>query len=275
MTPHPDSLRVTVLGCGAIGSTVASALSSGTVKNAHLVGVVVRRPDAPEVAPFPVIPIDEALQRSDLIVECAGVDAVRDEGLRDEGLRVIESGVDLLVSSVGALVDESFRKQIMTGGPGRCLVTSGAMGGIDVLGAASRDGGLSTLSLVTTKTPAAVVQPWMSDTQREEVLAAAGPTTVFSGNVREAIRLFPRSLNVAVALALATDLWDELTVTMIADKGATLTAHAVNASGTSGDYEFTMRHRPHPQNPATSSIVPAALLQDIENLAQQPRYHSG
>ena len=262
MMPSPDSLRVTVLGCGAIGSTVASALSEGAVKNAHLAGVVVRRPESVEASHFPLLTLDDALQHSDLVVECASVDAVR-----DEGPRVIAAGVDLLISSVGALVDDTFRAVMMTGGPGRCILTSGAMGGLDVLGAASRDGGLTTASLVTTKAPAAVVQAWMSETQREEVLTAEHPITVFHGDVREAIELFPRSLNVAVALALATDLWDQLTVTMIADPDAILTTHVVTASGTSGDYSFTMRHRPHSRNPATSGVVPAALLRDIERRA--------
>lgn len=104
----------------------------------------------------------------------------------------------------------------------------------------------------------------MSQAERKNLTEAEGPTTVFHGNVLDAITLFPRSLNVAVALALATNLWDELVISMVADRGASLTTHSVNPSGSSGDYEFTMRHRPHPQNPATSGVVPAALLQEIE-----------
>lgn len=268
MSTALQPLRVTILGYGAIGSTVAAALDRGEINNAVLVGVIVRRPELVQGTgslrgtDIPILSLDDALQRSDLIVECAGVDAVR-----NEGLRVINSGVDLLISSVGALIDESFRHQIMTGGPGHCFVTSGAIGGLDVLGAAARNGGLSAARLVTTKAPAAVVQPWMSATQREEVLNSTGPFTAFRGDVHEAITLFPQSLNVAVALALATDLWDELVVTMIADPLATLTTHAVSASGTSGDYEFTVRNQPHPENPATSGVVPAALLRDIERRA--------
>lgn len=270
MTIHPGSLRVTVLGVGAIGRTVASALSEGTVKNAHLAGVITRRPGAPEIATFHVLSLEEALQCSDLIVECASVGAVR-----HNGIRIIDAGVNLLISSVGALVDDAFRAQILPDdttnqsrrGAGRCIVTSGAIGGLDVLGAASRDGGLSTVSLVTTKAPMSVVQSWMSDAERENLVSTTEPTTVFSGNVREAIRLFPQSLNIAVALALTTNLWEELTVTMVADPAATLTTHSVNASGASGDYEFITRNRPHPDNPATSGVVPAALLQDIEREA--------
>ena len=263
MSTSSSPLRVTVLGGGAIGSTVATALSSGAVRNAHLVGVVVRNPHTAKVGPFPWLTLDDALAQSDLVVECAGVPAVQ-----VEGLRVIEAGVNLLISSVGALIDRPFRERMLFGGPGRCFTTTGAMGGLDVLAAASRDGGLSSLQLVSTKSPAAVVQEWMSEDERREVLESTRPVTVFSGSVDEAIRLFPRSLNVAVALALATDLWDAMEVTMVANLAATLTTHAVSASGRSGDYEFTMRHRPHPDNPATSGVVPAALLNEIAELAR-------
>lgn len=267
VTHSSKRLRVAVLGCGAIGSTVAAALLDGRVDNAVLSGVVVRRPDAPEAAAFPIFSLEDAISCSDLIVECAGMKAVR-----TQGIQVVKAGVDLLISSVGALADAPFRHQITTGGPGRCFITAGAMGGLDALSAASRDGGLSTLRLVTTKTPQAVVQPWMSATDRKILMESTSPTIVFSGTVHEAIALFPRSLNVAVTLALTTDLWDELIVTMVADPEAILTTHAVSASGSSGDYEFTMRHRPHPKNPATSGVVPAALLHDIERRAAEHKY---
>lgn len=263
MAHRSQPLRVAALGMGAIGTAVAAALASGEVQNARLAGVIVRRPDASGSPAFPIIGLDDALRSSDLVAECAGVPAVR-----VEGVRVIEAGVDLLVSSVGALVDELFRIRMLTQGPGRCFTTSGAVGGLDVLSAASRGGGLSAAQLVTTKAPAAVVQEWMSGEQRRTLLEAAGPITAFSGNVKDAIDLFPRSLNIAAAIALATDLWDELVVTMVADPNAALTTHAVSASGTSGDYEFTIRNRPHPRNPATSGVVPAAVLNDIERLAR-------
>src|SRR5690606_33090115 len=110
--------------------------------------------------------------------------------------------------SVGALVDAELRTRLFEHGPGRAFVTTGAIGGLDVLAAASRDGGLDTVSLTTTKAPSTVVQTWMSDKERHRVLSATGSIDVYTGGVTDAIRMFPRSLNVAVALALATRLWN-------------------------------------------------------------------
>lgn len=257
-----SSVRVAVIGVGAIGGAVASGLAGGAVPRASLGGVVVRRKESATHRGFTPITIEEALASCDLVVECAGVEAVA-----EYGPAVIAAGRDFLVTSVGALIDVVLRERLLAG-PGRLFVTSGAIGGLDVLAAASRDGGLRKVTLTTTKTPTTVIQPWMSDDERERVLAAEGPVDVYTGTVAEAIERFPRSLNVAVALATATGMWDDVTVTMVADPAATLTTHRIVASGPTGDYEFTIRNRPHPDNPATSGVVPNAVLASIARLAR-------
>src|SRR5690554_25473 len=114
------SLRVTVVGVGAIGASVARALASGGVPGAVLSGVVVRRPETATANGFTPLSIDDALAASDLIVECAGVDAVA-----EFGPRVVAAGRDFLVTSVGALVDTELRTRLFENGPGRTFVTTG------------------------------------------------------------------------------------------------------------------------------------------------------
>lgn len=256
------TLRVTVVGAGAIGSEVARTIDSGAVPATSLAGVVVRRPESATEAGFTAITLEDALHSSDLVVECAGVPAVA-----QVGSAVIAAGRDLLVASVGALADQGMRESLLAG-PGRLFVTTGAIGGLDLLSAASRDGGLDTVALTTSKTPSTVVQPWMSHEERGRVLSARRPLGVYTGTVADAIAKFPKSLNVAVALAVATSMWDGVTVAMVADPAATLTTHRIVASGAAGKYEFTISNRPHPDNPATSGILPSAVLAGIARLAR-------
>lgn len=256
------SLRVAVVGAGAIGSAVAGALSRGEVSGAELGGVIVRRPESAIEQGFAPVTLQDALATCDLVVECAGVSAVS-----EYGPAVIEAGRDFLVSSVGALVDTQLRERLLAG-PGRLRVTTGAIGGLDLLAAASRDGGLDAVRLTTTKAPSTVVQPWMSDEERDRVLTTPGRLDVYTGTVADAIARFPKSLNVAVALAVATGMWDDVSVMMAADPAATLTTHHIEARGSAGEYEFTIRNLPHPDNPATSGIVPHAVLAGIARLAR-------
>ncbi|HCJ55609.1 MAG TPA: aspartate dehydrogenase, partial [Glutamicibacter sp.] len=97
--------RVGVLGHGAIGSVVAAQLAAGSVEGARLEGVILRRPN-PELE-HEQLGIQQALERCDLVVECAGQQA-----LREHAVRILFSGADLLASSMGALADPVFAAQV-------------------------------------------------------------------------------------------------------------------------------------------------------------------
>lgn len=272
MTLAAPLLRVAVLGHGAIGARVAAALASGEVPGAALTGVIVRRGArgsrggsgaSSRAHAHRELDLEGALDASDLIVECAGGDAVR-----EHGPAVVAAGRTLLVVSVGALADAGLRRELLERGPGACLLSTGAVGGLDLLRAASRDGGLSTASLTSTKRAATLVQPWMPPEDAERLRSAASARTLFEGGIAEAIRLFPASLNVGAALAAATRLWDETRIRLVADPDAELTTHEIRAEGEAGRYAFTIANRPSPENPTSSGVVAAALLRAIGDLAR-------
>lgn len=272
MTPAIPPLRVAVLGHGAIGARVAAALAAGEVPRAELTGVIARHGGggsrggstlSNRTHPHRALDLDEALAASDLIVECAGGAAVR-----AHGPAVIAAGRTLLVVSVGALADPALRSELLDRGPGTCLLSSGAVGGLDLLRAAARDGGLSSATLTSTKRAATLVQPWMSTEEAEELRTAATARLLFEGGIAEAIRRFPASLNVGVALAAATGLWDETRISLVADPRAELTTHEIRAEGDAGSYAFTMTNRPLADRPTSSAVVSAALLRGIADLAR-------
>ncbi|MEX1078149.1 MAG: aspartate dehydrogenase domain-containing protein [Homoserinimonas sp.] len=253
------SLRIAVWGYGAIGSIVAGELGSGGIDGANLTGVVVRKGGAATTAGYRELTMAEALEASDLIIECAGVRA-----MREQGPGIIASGTGLLAASVGALCDSVLREALLAG-PGTLHLTTGAIGGLDILGAAAAGAGLEQVTLTTTKRSSSLIQPWMDD-KTIAALRFDRETTLFDGGVLDAVELFPRSLNVAAALAHATGLWDATTVTLKGDRAASHTTHQIAAYGPAGDYEFRIVNRPLETNPATSATVPTALLQGVARL---------
>lgn len=259
----PGMLRVAVFGYGAIGARVAQALARHEIPGATLVGAIVRSPERAAGDGIRPLSLDEALTESDLVVECA-----TGEALREAGPRIIAAGVSLLPASLGALADPDLRARLVEQGPGRCYLTAGAIGGLDLLGAAARDHGLDTVTLTSTKLARSLVQPWMSAEETVRLRETPTAFTLFEGTVHEAIELFPASLNVGVALAAATGLWEGVRVRLVADPGAHLTHHRIQAAGTAGEYDFSIVNKPLVASPTSSGVVSAALLRGVEQIAR-------
>ncbi|MCX5400374.1 aspartate dehydrogenase domain-containing protein [Streptomyces sp. NBC_00102] len=253
--------KVGLVGWGAIGRVVGTALAEGRVAGAELVCVVDNRPLG-EAAPARQVSLEEALGLCDLVVEAAGQGVVR-----EWGERVLASGTDLLIASSGALTDEDLAKRLLNTGPGRVYFTGGAVGGLDLLQAACSLGPLDEIRLTTTKLPSTLEQPWMDEELLTRMRTATGPVEVMSGTAREVPVKFPKSTNVAASVALAVGDLDAVRVQVVADPAAHRTRHLIEASGPHGSYRFEVAHRPDPDNPATSQVVPYAVLRGLAALA--------
>jgi aspartate dehydrogenase len=252
-------MRVSVLGCGAIGGTVARALRDGRVEGAELVGVSHRDPvDPPDL---PVIDEATAIGESDLVAECAGHAA-----LTETGPRVVAAGVDLLVASVGALTDEELLATL-SAGPGRIQLTTGAIGGLDLLRSAATMGGLDWVRITTTKRPSILGQSWMDKSELKRLQDTETPLVLRRGTARDIAKAFPRSANVAASVALAVGSWDRVEAAVVADPRVERTIHVIEAEGPAGHYRFEIDNLPSAENPTTSAIVPYAVLRAIGDLA--------
>ncbi len=148
--------KVGLLGCGAIGTQIALAIDSGKIP-AVLTHIYDESKDASsnlvkKLTNKPVIAENPHLLSSnpiDIVVEAASQDAVR-----DIALSILQNKKDLMIMSVGALLDESiyeilsdackdFKKTI--------YLPSGAIAGLD--GIKSVQNELESLSITTTKHP--------------------------------------------------------------------------------------------------------------------------
>jgi aspartate dehydrogenase len=242
-----------VIGRGSIGGTVSRLLEHGAVAGCTLSGVLTR--DAAAGA------LDALLGSSDTIVEAAGHKA-----LTRYGPGVVSAGVDLLVVSVGALVDDRLLDTLQSGGEGRLLLSAGAIGGLELLRAAALLGPLDSVSLESTKRSAVLVRPWMEPDLVSRLEADREPVEVFAGSAREAATRFPESANVAATLGLATIGLDATRVLVMADRAARRTRHTIRAAGAAGAYAITIENNPSPENPRTSGITPYAVVRALQDL---------
>jgi aspartate dehydrogenase len=192
--------------------------------------------------------------RPNVVVEAAGHKA-----LAEVGATVLNAGVDLVVSAVGALSDDAFRLELegAARGSGAALIVSpGAIGGLDIL-AAAKLSGLSAVRYTSRKPPLA----W-SGTKAEELLDLAGlrtQATFFEGSARDAARLFPQNANVAATIALAGAGMDETHVRLIADPAVARNQHEIEIRSACADVTLCIEGRPAPTNPKTSATTGYAL----------------
>lgn len=269
--------RIALIGHGAIGHDLIRHLSPELDAGALVaVGAVVRRPDADRDAPpGGVVTIDEAIERADLVVECAGVAAAR-----ALGPAVVAAGRTLLVASVGALADPGTAERLGAG-PGRLVLTAGAIGGLDLIRAASQAGGLDAATITTTKAAASLAQPWMGEVQTRRLRSLDAPEVLFDGAPVEAIERFPGNVNVAVALGVAmrgrgpiADGLARVRVRIVADPRAERATHVIEAHGATGEYRFEFAGRPSAGNPRSSALTAQALAAEVRELLGAPPPHA-
>ncbi|MFM0501746.1 aspartate dehydrogenase [Paraburkholderia caffeinilytica] len=190
----------------------------------------------------------------DLVVEATTVEAAR--FLTPE---ILESGRSMLLLSVGALVNDEFRQQteaLCRRFDVKVYVPSGAIGGLDAIRAAAALGGLNDVSITTTKPPASLDRALSSGTQQE----------IFNGSGAEAIDLFPKNVNVAVALALSGLGTQETRVRVVADPSTSRNRHFIEAEGEFGQLTVDLRCGPMAGNPRTSALAAASVIAALRNL---------
>lgn len=255
--------RVAIIGYGAIGRMLDRLLQKG---EAARVAAVVTLPEFADAARreqgAPVFAsVGEALsEKPTLFVECGGHGA-----LRAHGEAVLLTGTDLLLASVGALSDPALEAALCaaaTRGGAQVLIPSGALGGLDAL-ASARYAGLDEVRYTSVK----AVKAWRG-THAETLLdldKVDKATAFFTGNARDAARLFPQNANVAAAVALAGRGFEATSVVLTADPAAKGNRHRIQASGAFGMIDVTVEGKTLPDNPKTSMLAPMSMVRAIES----------
>lgn len=247
-----------LVGCGAIGTEIARAaqdmpevgrMSLYDVRREHAERLAAQLPKA-HVARS----LEEGIREATLVVEAASQEAVR-----QVAARALDAGRDLMLLSVSALADEALLRQLteLARERGRRIhVPSGAIAGVDGLKAA-RVGRLQSVTLTTRKPPAALGLHGIGEAK-----------VVYEGPADEAMRLFPKNVNIAASLAIAGLGTTQTRVRIIADPALHRNTHELSVQGDFGSLELKVENEPSPMNPASShlaSLSAIALLRQIAN----------
>ncbi|MDE1763413.1 MAG: aspartate dehydrogenase [Thaumarchaeota archaeon] len=258
--------RIGLLGCGAIGTEIATAVDSGKIpaKLTHVFDFSKESSEllASKLKNKPVITENVGLLAAspvDLIVEAASQDAVR-----DNALSILQNRKDLMIMSVGALLDESIFDIVVEGCRDfnkRVYLPSGAIAGLDAIRAVKDE--LDSLMLVTTKNPKALRGAKFFETSKINLDDITEPAVIYEGAAQDAVKMFPANINVAALLSLAGIGSEKTRVKLVADSKTDKNTHEIEASGKFGRISIKVENVPSPSNPKTSRL---AILSAVECL---------
>lgn len=262
-------LKVAVIGCGAIGTSVLELLQGSADIRIHSVIVS----EAYQAAACKVVAklardakvlaqVSEGDDTPDLLVECAGHSAIA-----QHVVPALQRGVPCLIASIGALSAPGMVESLSQAariGHTQVQLLSGAIGGIDALSAA-REGGLDEVVYTGRKPPGA----WKGTPAQGlcDLDSLTEAFCIFDGTAEQAARLYPKNANVAATLALAGLGMQRTQVKLFADPGVTENVHHVEARGAFGRFDMTMRGKPLAANPKTSALTVYSVVRAIRNRA--------
>jgi len=263
-------LKVGIVGCGFIGTTLARAIDEGVVE-AELLAVYDRNPErakglaASLSHPPEVMDVESMAKSCELVVECASQQAVK-----ELAHTVLSNECSLMVMSVGALLDKELRdelEKLARAHREKIYVPSGALAGLDGLRAACV-GKIHRIELTTTKPPMALVGAPHLTEANIDVERLKVPTVVFDGTAIDAVRGFPANINVAAAISLAGMGAEKTRVRIVADPSAQRNTHTLLVEGEFGRLECTVQNVPSPENPKTSMLAALSAISTLKRIAQ-------
>ncbi len=239
--------KVGIIGCGAIGTLIANAVETGTVNCDALILYDYNLPKAENLSTSLSVPakiahtLEEMIKLHPRII----VESASQEAAKECVPKVAAARVPLIVMSVGALLGLNVD---MT----RIHVPSGAIGGLDAISSAAL-AGIESVVLKTRKNPRV-----LGMNNVEENL-------VFEGDALQAVRLFPREMNVAATLALTAGL-EKVSVKVLSDPRVSKNVHEIDVDWKFGHMSFKFENEPHPDNPKTSALAAWSAIRLLNDL---------
>ncbi|MBQ6835849.1 MAG: DUF108 domain-containing protein [Clostridia bacterium] len=258
--------KLAVIGCGALGRILCTNVKKLLDDKYEIIGLFDMNKEAGvalanDVGSVFVDKIEDLYaMKPDYTVEIAGIPAAK-----AYGEEILKNVSDFIIVSVGSLADEDFKNKLYNAAEEsghRLYIPNGAVGGFDLMQIFSLMGAKS-VSIESTKAPRSLNgAPYLEGRE----LSETEEELVFRGNVKDAIKGFPKNVNVAVATALASDFENtEVRIRSVPNKREN--SHAITLEGENMKAEIKITSTPDPVNPKSSVSAAWSIVALLKNLA--------
>ena len=245
-------MKVGIIGCGAIANIITTSITqeNNGIEIAYFFDKDIERAEnlASLAGGVAVLNFDDMLNDADLILECAAPVSVR-----EYAPKVLSHGIDMIVMSIGALMDNEFYQELKSlakQNNAKIHLPSGAIVGLDGIKAVAKFG-LEEVSLVTRKSPKSLGK----NIDKEEVL--------FEGKASDAVKEFPLNINVAATISIACQR--DIDVKIIVDPNVDRNVHEITAKGDFGEFKTTTMNYPCAANPKTCMLAALSAIRLLKS----------
>ena len=255
-------MKAGIIGCGFIGNELAMFMDKN--KEFRLIGINdINKDKANDLIRKlrnnkPIfMDLHDLIKKSDLVIESASKEVVK-KILKNKNLD--KKGKKLLIMSTGGLINNL--KLLSKINNCEILLPSGAIAGLDAIKSVS--GRIKSLTLTTTK-PVKGLEgaPYISE-NKINLKSIRSKKIIFEGGLKDAINGFPKNINVAATLFLASK-FEGIKIRIIADPNIRYNLHEIEAIGNFGIIKATTQNAPS-KNPKTSYLAVLSAIQTIKNI---------
>lgn len=261
-------LRIGIVGCGAIGCSLAKAVKKDFCAEAELAALYDLDGSKSERLSrlisknrnLAVASLVKLINKSDLVIEAASAKCSR-----QVATDALSKGRDCMVMSVGGIVD-SYRQlsSLAKKHNARVYIPSGAISGIDALKAA-KIAKIKSVTISTRKNPISFKGVRYVEEKGINLEKIKNDKILFSGPAEKAVKYFPQNINVAAILSLAGIGPKKTMVQIIASPSTTKNIHEIKIDSVAAGILTCTENVLHPDNPKTSYL---AILSAIATLKQ-------
>lgn len=260
-------LKIGIVGCGAIGSSLAKAIVKDFSDKTQLISLydiqlekaykLAKELNNPKLV---ALNLEDLINRIDFVIE-----ATKAESVFEIIKKAILSCRDIMVLSIGG-VAEHYKEiaELAQKKNVRVYIPSGAICGIDAVKAASC-AKIDKVTLTSKKNPKAFIGVPYVLKRKIRLDAIKEDTVLFEGDALTAIRAFPQNVNVAATLSLAGIGTAHTIVRIVASPNVEKNIHEIEVDSDAGRVFTRTENIVHPDNPKTSFL---AVLSAVATLKQ-------
>jgi len=244
-------MKIGVIGVGAIGSVLCKFIDK-ELKEHRLVALCdIDKAKAAKLAKSlkskpKIVGIPELIRKSDLIVE-----AVSPKIVGKLMKTCIKHKKHLMVMSVGGIVQNIGLLDKLTA---RLFLPSGAICGVDGVKAANIEK-IKSVMITSTKSPRSLDGAPYIVKNKIDLDKVKHKKMIFEGNALEAIKGFPKNVNVSAVLSLAGIGAEKTKVRVVVDPSIERNMHEIEVVGSFGKLYTRTENILSPLNPKTSHMA--------------------